>query len=82
MLKTKFFKNCQTLFKIKWLSVFSECLPQLQAGLNDQPRHTQINKTIENGKKIEDSGTFTEVEYKYNDSAASHDYALMHTQVY
>ena len=44
--------------------------------LNDQLRHMKINEAVINKKKTEDSGFFSEVEYKHGNPVANLD---MHT---
>ena len=45
----------------------------LDAGLNDQLRCIKINETIVNEEKTEDSGSFSDVKYKYENPIANLD---------
>ena len=47
------------------------------AGLNDQLRHVQLNKT----RKAEDCDAFSEVGYNYDNPVASLDYAYIHKSI-
>ena len=47
------------------------------AGLNDQLRHMQLNKT----RKAEDCDAFSEVGHNYDNPVASLDYAYIHKSI-
>ena len=54
----------------------------LRVGLNDQLRCVEINETIINKKKTEDSDSISEVEYKHENLVASLDMHVLTSLLY